>query len=221
MPRQASPPCAKFRRLMTRSRALDAGGRRILILNAVRITCLGLTAALALTASCKRREKPLPPQTAAPAQNVPIAGGNMDYQRRIATAEQVVAQDPKNLQAWIELGNDYFDTQQRQKAIDAYARALELDPKNPNVLTDQGVMYREIGAYDKAIANFQKANGIDPSHMQSLFNLGVVYAYDLKQPAKAIEAWNRIIALNPNSPHAAQARQAIEEVKRASPPPSR
>ncbi len=123
--------------------------------------------------------------------------------------------------AWIQLGTDYFDTQKRQKAIDAYAHALEIDPKNPNVLTDQGVMYREIGQYDKAIANFQKANAIDPSHMQSLFNLGVVYAYDLKQPAKAVEAWNKIIATNPNSPHAAQARQAIEEVKRAAPAAAR
>lgn len=190
-------------------------------MNAVRITSLALVAALAAVGACKRREQPLPPQAAAPMPQAPMPSASMDYQRRIATAEQVVARDPKNLQAWIELGNDYFDTQQREKAIEAYGRALELDPKNPNVLTDQGVMYRETGAYDKAVANFQKANQIDPSHMQSLFNLGVVYAYDLKQPARALEAWNKIIAANPNSPHAAQARQAIEEVRRAAPPATR
>jgi cytochrome c-type biogenesis protein CcmH/NrfG len=193
-------------------------------LNAVRFLPIGLAAALAATASgCKRREKPLPPQTAAP---LPAPGGalpaaNIDHQRRIATAQQVVAQDPKNLQAWIELGNDYFDTQQRQKAIDAYARALELDPQNPNVLTDQGVMYRELGQFDKAVANFEKANSIDPSHMQSLFNLGVVYAYDLKQPDKAVQVWNRIIEKNPMSPNAAQARQAIEELQRRPASPAR
>ena len=172
-----------------------------------------VVAALAVTsAACKRRERPLPPQTPAPAPATP-GPASMDYQRRIATAEQVVAQDPKNLQAWIDLGNDYFDTQQRQKAIDAYGRALDLDPRNPNVLTDQGVMYREIGAFDKAVANFEKANSIDPAHMQSLFNLGIVYAYDLKQPDKAVAVWSRIIERSPTSPHAAQARQAIEELK--------
>jgi cytochrome c-type biogenesis protein CcmH/NrfG len=189
-------------------------------LNVVRAVTLGLVAAIAVAPfGCKRRERPLPPQTpVAAAPTAPMPGVNMDYQRRIATAEQVVARDPKNLQAWIELGNDYFDTQQRQKAIEAYARALELDPKNPNVLTDQGVMYRETGAFDKAVANFEKANSIDPNHMQSLFNLGVVYAYDLKKPDKAVAAWNRIIERNPMSPNAAQARQAIEDVKRSGVP---
>ncbi len=179
---------------------------------------IGLLAAIATSslASCKRRERPLPPQTAAPVPGSPAAPGPsslVDYPRRIATAEQVVAKDPKNLAAWIELGNDYFDTQQRQKAIDAYARALALDPGNPNVLTDQGVMYREIGDYDKAIANFQKANQLDPSHQQSLYNLGIVYAYDLKQPDKAIAVWNRVVEQNPMSPGAAQARQAIQELR--------
>ncbi len=192
-------------------------------MNAVRITSLGLVVALAAAgASCKRREQPLPPQPAAPAApaaQAPMPTANMDYQRRIATAEQVVARDPKNLQAWIELGNDYFDTQQRQKAVDAYARALELDPNNANVLTDQGVMYRELGSFDKAVANFQRANAVDPNHMQSLFNLGVVYAYDLKQPDKAIQAWQRIVEKNPMSPQAAQARQAIDDIKRTPPAP--
>ncbi len=188
-------------------------------MNVVRAVSLGLVAALALTTSgCKRRERPLPPQTpvtAAPAAPAaPMPSVNMDYQRRIAVTEQVVKQDPKNLQAWIELGNDYFDTQQRQKAIDAYAHALELDPKNANVLTDQGVMYREVGSFDKAIANFEKASTLDPNHLQSLYNLGVVYAYDLKKPDKAIAAWNKVIERNPMSPNAAQARQAIEDLKR-------
>ncbi len=187
-------------------------------MNVVRPLSLGVAAAVALSsAGCKRRERPLPPQTpvaAAPAPSAPMPSVNMDYQRRIAVAEQVVKQDPKNLQAWIELGNDYFDTQQRQKAIDAYAHALELDPKNPNVLTDQGVMYREVGSFDKAIANFERANTIDPNHLQSLFNMGVVYAYDLKKPDQAVAAWNKIIERNPMSPNAAQARQALDDLKR-------
>jgi cytochrome c-type biogenesis protein CcmH/NrfG len=186
-----------------------------------RLLPIGLAVALVVPSFSCKRERPLPPQPAAPAQGGMAAAGAADYQRRIATAEQVVKQDPKNVQAWIQLGNDYFDTQQRQKAIDAYGRALELDPNNPNVLTDQGVMYRDVGQYDKAIANFQKASSLDPNHMQSLFNMGVVYAYDLKQPDKAIGAWNRIIEKNPMSPHAAQAREAIDDLKRKASAPAR
>jgi tetratricopeptide (TPR) repeat protein len=168
-------------------------------------------------------ERPPAPLAAAPAPGAPAGAapsmpvGSLEAQQRIIAAQQLVARDPKNLQAWIELGNDYFDTHQRQKAIEAYGRALELDPSNPNVLTDQGVMYREIGSYDMAIANFEKANKVDPRHMQSLFNLGVVYAYDLKDVDKAVTAWSRIIKADPASPQAAEARKALDDVK-AHPP---
>ncbi len=141
----------------------------------------------------------------------PAAGDN--YQARIVTLQQAVARDPKNVQAWTQLGNDYYDTRQQQKAIDAYAHALELDPKNPNILTDQGVMYRDLGQFDKAIANFQKANRADPKHVQSLYNLGVVYSSDLKQPEKAAPAWKKVIEIAPDSSQAAQARTALAEIK--------
>ncbi len=145
----------------------------------------------------------------APQMPPPAAGDN--YQARIQTMQQVVAREPKNAQAWIQLGNDYFDTRQAEKSIEAYTRALELQPDNPDVLTDQGIMYRALGQFDKAIANFEKANRASPKHVQSLFNIGVVYSADLKQPQKAIEAWKKVIALSPESQQAAQARQAIAE----------
>ena len=142
----------------------------------------------------------------------PVAGDN--YQTRIQTMQQVVAREPRNAQAWVQLGNDYFDTRQAQKSVDAYAHALELMPDNPDVLTDQGVMYRALGQFDKAIANFEKANRASPKHVQSLFNMGVVYSSDLNQPGKAIEAWKKIVAVAPDSQQAAQAREAIAQLQK-------
>jgi cytochrome c-type biogenesis protein CcmH/NrfG len=133
----------------------------------------------------------------------------MEIQERILANLAAVAADPKNLQAWIQLGNDYFDTQQAQKSVDAYAKALALAPGNPDVITDQGVMYRQLKAFDKAIANFTKANQLRPNHLQSLYNLGLVYADDLKQPEPARKAWNRVIQLDPASQQAALARQGL------------
>jgi cytochrome c-type biogenesis protein CcmH/NrfG len=184
-------------------------------------------AALALLANgCKRSEEPpqpLPPATATgtlpllqppsampPSAMVPETGA---VQQRLAAEERLTAQNPKDVQAWIALGNDYFDTNQAQRAVDAYAKALALQPNNPDVLTDQGVMYRKLQAFDKAVANFQRANQVDPRHVQSIYNLGVVYAFDLKDQAKAIAAWNRVIEVAPQSPQAAQARQNIQELK--------
>jgi cytochrome c-type biogenesis protein CcmH/NrfG len=138
-------------------------------------------------------------------------------QQNIAGLERATLQDPKNRAAWVELGNAYFDSNQAQKAVTAYAKALALQGDDPNVLTDQGVMYRELGQFDKAVANFQKAQKLDPKHLQSLFNLGIVYANDLHKLPEAQAAWNRIITLAPDSQQAGQARQALAQLKTATP----
>lgn len=158
---------------------------------------------------------------AAPA--VPMGSGSpADYTMRITEAEKIVAQDPKNYLVWVQLGNDYFDTEQPQKAVNAYAKALEIDPNHQNtanVLTDQGVMYRKMGLFDKAIANFEKASALDPRHAQSLFNLGVVYANDLKQNDKAIAAWQRYLAIDGMSPQGQQVKAMVDELKAGGGPP--
>ena len=136
-----------------------------------------------------------------------------EVQNRLARTEAAVAADPKNHDAWVTLGNDYFDIHQPQKAVAAYAKALALKPNDPNVLTDQGVMYRQLNQFDKAVANFQKASKLDPTHVQSLFNLGVVYASDLHKPDEAAKAWNKVLVLAPGSEQAAQARQQLNQLK--------
>jgi len=80
-------------------------------------------------------------------------------------------------------------------------------------------MYRKMGLFDKAIANFEQAGKIDPKHLQSLYNLGVVYANDLKQPAKAIEVWERYVKMDPLSPQGQQVKAMIEQLKTGGGPP--
>jgi tetratricopeptide (TPR) repeat protein len=153
------------------------------------------------------------PKAAAPQAIPPEPPLSPAAQKRIGVLRTLVDRDPGDVKSWIALGNEYFDAQQRDKAIEAYDRALKLQPNNPDVLTDQGVMYREIGQPQKAVANFKKANSINPKHLQSLLDLGVVYGRDLKDYDKAMETFNRIIQIAPDSGEAAHAREAIEELK--------
>ncbi|MDD2273387.1 MAG: tetratricopeptide repeat protein [Desulfuromonadaceae bacterium] len=138
-------------------------------------------------------------------------GSPVDYSQRISQAEKVVAQDPKNLNAWISLGNDYFDMEQPQKSINAYGKALEIEPNNPDILTDQGIMFRKVGWYDKALTNFEKAGKIEPNHLQSLYNIGLVYAVDLKQPEKATSYWRRYLQLDSSSQTAMQIKSMMAQ----------
>jgi tetratricopeptide (TPR) repeat protein len=144
---------------------------------------------------------------------MPPPQGGDDKIGRIKMLQDLVAKDPKNVDAWVALGNDFFDTNQAQKSVEAYARALELKPNNPDVLTDQGVMYRALGQFDQAIANFEKAQKLAPTHLQSLINIAVVYDADLKKPEKAIAALEKTIQLDPAGKFGAQARDFLAQIK--------
>ena len=160
----------------------------------------------AVTAAAPGPMMPQQPQMETPAMPNPQVG------QQITQLEMLVLQDPKNHDAWVVLGNNYFDTHQHQKAADAYGKALALKPNNPDVLTDQGVMFRDMGQFDKALANFKKASQLDPKHAQSQFNTGIVYAQDLKKPDEAIKAWKKLIEAAPGSPQAAQAQQQMAQL---------
>ena len=156
---------------------------------------------------------PLQPPPGMPT-GMPQAGPSPEVFQRIEMNLKLVAKDPKLVGVWIQLGNDYFDSRQHQKSIDAYAKALALNPGNPDVLTDQGVMYRDTGRFDEAIANFEKANKIDPNHVQSAYNLGVVWSNDKHDNARATVAFNKVISMAPTSPQASDARKALAEIAR-------
>ncbi len=144
-----------------------------------------------------------PPTTAEPA---------VDYQQKVKILEEIVGKEPDNRSAWVQLGHNYFDSNQPMKAIEAYDKALAMDGNDPDVLTDQGVMFRRIGWYEKAIENFNKANQLNPKHLQSLYNLGLVYRDDLMDKEKAKEAWTKYLEVAPPGQNAERVRTMIEHM---------
>jgi cytochrome c-type biogenesis protein CcmH/NrfG len=149
----------------------------------------------------------------------PITGGQQQgpdrikLSREIAQAEEIVRKDPQNYQAWVQIGNDYFDLGEAQKSIDAYQRALAIKGDDPNVLTDMGVMYRQLKDFPKAVAAFRKAAAVAPNHTQSRMNLGVVLMHDLNDKPGAIAAWEDYLRLAGNDPNAENIRRALAELK--------
>lgn len=133
----------------------------------------------------------------------------------IGALEETVAKDPKNTEAWIELGNLLFDANKIDGAINAYETALNLQPDNANVLTDLGVMYRKKGQSKEALALFNKAQAVNPRHEVSLFNAGVVLMHDLNQPEEAKAAWKKLVQLNPSAktPGGESVKELIEKMK--------
>ena len=143
----------------------------------------------------------------------PTSAPAVNYQQKIRALQDIVNKEPANHNAWVQLGHNYFDSNQPLEAIDAYDKALQLDGNDPNVLTDQGIMYRRIGWFDKAIANFIKANELNPNHPQSLFNLGLVYRDDLAEIEKAKKVWNQYLQISPTGQGADNVRTMLDQLE--------
>lgn len=151
-----------------------------------------------------------PPSTLAPA---PLARNSIEVASQIKTLKEIVKKDPKNLPAWVELGNLYFDTDQPKEAIEAYSQYLAVKPDNPDVRTDMGIMYRKLGQFDKAIEEFRKAAQSDPKHVNSRYNIGLVLLHDKQDIKSAIKAWEDYLKVDPNSERAQRIRAQIEKMK--------
>jgi tetratricopeptide (TPR) repeat protein len=156
------------------------------------------------------------PQMAPPGAPVqaPLARDSIEDASQIKTLREIVKKDPKNLPAWVELGNLYFDTDQPKEAIEAYRQYLAVKPDNPDVRTDMGIMYRKLGQFDRAIEEFRKAAQSDPKHMNSRYNIGLVLLHDKQDIKGAIKAWEEYLKVDPNSEKAQRTRAQIEKMKR-------
>jgi tetratricopeptide (TPR) repeat protein len=133
-----------------------------------------------------------------------------ESQRSIAEALQKTESEPKNLEAWRELGNAYFDADLHTQSIAAYNLALEIKPNDTNILNDQGAMFRQSGDFNRALTNFEKARQVDPNNLESLYNSGYVLAFDLNQIDKALVLWRRYLTLDSTSETSRQVQSFIE-----------
>jgi Flp pilus assembly protein TadD len=125
----------------------------------------------------------------------------------------ILARDPKNVRAAIELGNRLYDAGQYAEAVTYYQQAWSIDPTNVGVSTDLATALWYLGRPDDAIQQFERSLALDPGHAQTLFNLGIVRR-DGKQDLKgAVEAWERLRALSPSSAEAQRAGALIEQAR--------
>lgn len=150
--------------------------------------------------SAYKSPKRLPVQSSTPAP--PPAQKrkpSIETAARIFELEKQSAQNSQNADFWIQLGNLYFDTNNFEKAVNAYRKSLALVPDNANIWTDLGIMYRRSGKPAEAVKAFDKAVEIDPGHETARFNKAIVLLHDLNDMAGAVETWESLLAVNPDA----------------------
>jgi cytochrome c-type biogenesis protein CcmH/NrfG len=153
------------------------------------------------------------PAAAAPApSNSAQAPAPLD-ESRAAALKTTAQQNPNDAPTRVQLRNMYFDAGRFQDAAQWYEAALKINPKDVNVSTDLGIAYYYMNDADKALAQFDRSLTIDPSHAKTMLNVGIVRAFGKQDLKGAADAWQKVVAMAPNSEEARAAQQALDGIK--------
>jgi protein O-GlcNAc transferase len=93
---------------------------------------------------------------------------NKQFKRAVPILEEVQAREPHNAMAWTNLGAALLGnpvlatTEEQDRAIAAFERALECDPVAPNVAYNIGLIYRDRNDIGRAIHWFTRALQANP-----------------------------------------------------------
>lgn len=105
--------------------------------------------------------------------------------------QKQVADAATEAKEWFEKGLQLIKAGDRQGAIDAYSKAIELDPKYVNAYGERGFAYAKSGDYEQAIADFSKAIELAPKLALAYEMRGLAYdrMLGLDDYQKAIQDW--------------------------------
>lgn len=95
---------------------------------------------------------------------------------RIGAPAPVVVREASGLNSddWYNLGLDLEDANS-PRAMDAYAKALELNPRNADAHVNLGRLLQLHGDIKRAKRHYERALRLVPNHQLALYNLGTVF----------------------------------------------
>jgi tetratricopeptide (TPR) repeat protein len=85
-----------------------------------------------------------------------------DTPHAVQLLRQVILQDPKNVEAYLDFASLAFDHDSMQVGVDYLSAGLTQLPREPNLYLARGVLQAQLGHFPEAAEDFAKANELDP-----------------------------------------------------------
>ncbi|MDL1888566.1 tetratricopeptide repeat protein [Nitrospirales bacterium NOB] len=123
------------------------------------------------------------------------------YDDALRELEDMLAEDPADLDAQLRMGLVYGEKKNYPKAIQHLNQILTARPNELKVRDYLGYLYEETKDYVKAVEAYRQNLVIEPSYFEGHLHLGVLQ-YRLKQYADAILHLKEASRLNPKQPEA-------------------
>ncbi|MEM3422163.1 MAG: AAA family ATPase [Candidatus Bilamarchaeaceae archaeon] len=105
--------------------------------------------------------------------------------------------NPTDAKTYYQLGNDYYEKGDYDKAIENYNMAVLLNPMFSEAYFNRALSYYQLKNFEKSIADYTKAAELDPHNPFIYNNRGDAY-YRLQDYNSAIKDYDKAIQLNNN-----------------------
>ncbi len=119
-----------------------------------------------------------------------------DYSRAISQLRQLVDRDPKDYEAFTQLGTAHFFSKKPADAEKAYLKALDLEPTSTLALLDLGKLRLDQKNFEGAIETLTKAVALPPPSAEANYFLGEAYL-NIKKGSKAVAYMNEALKIDP------------------------
>jgi len=134
------------------------------------------------------------------------------YDQAIAAYTELLKIDPNNDKAQVGIGMTDLEKGDLQAAEQTLANAAASGSATREVLYNLGEVKFAKGQADEAAQWYQKASEADPTWGKPLFKLGLVALNKGDRPG-ALALMEKVIAIDPASPEAGQAKAVIAQLK--------
>ncbi len=104
---------------------------------------------------------------------------------------------PTDARSYYEVGNEYYERGDYDRAIENYNMAILLNPVFSEAYFNRALAYYQLKNFDKSIADYTEAAKLDPQNPMIYNNRGDAY-YRKQDFRSAIKDYDRAISLNPN-----------------------
>ncbi|MCX8004294.1 MAG: tetratricopeptide repeat protein [Burkholderiaceae bacterium] len=109
----------------------------------------------------------------------------------------------------------YRRTERLAESVAALERAVQASPRQPAYFNQLGIAYRLVGRFAEARAAYEQAIALDPNHAPAYLNLGILHDLYLWDGARALELYERYLALTPGGDE--KVKRWVAEIRKREP----